>query len=271
MTGLQKWRGISFVSCWLLRILFYRVPIVSRFTNFVMICHNSEGIWNWSVPPILGGPFNQVYTKVIFLVVFLSEEYLTRFSQFVGIVPDSTNGTVEKSSSNTKWYCGLTIPVFGFQTSAMLPVWNGESPKYTPIRKRGSHFGGPAPPALCKLASNAYIGQKRVWKDFTGISSKYTPFKIEDGVRPLWYTCRPLCLSETSLMTNGPNNLSKICGHILIPCRSSVHVLFVRSLFLFSAIPFWWWVPTPQNVICWSLLFIASTKPFSENLPLSAC
>ena len=60
------------------------------------------------------------------------------------------------------WYCGLTLPVFGFQSSAMLLTWNGECPKFTPIRECGSHFVGPAPPAICKRAANAYIGLKRV-------------------------------------------------------------------------------------------------------------
>ena len=69
---------------------------------------------------------------------------------------------LEKSSSNNTWYCGLTLPVFGFQTSATLPEWNGECLEYISIRKCGSHFDRPAPPALCKHAYNAYIGQKRV-------------------------------------------------------------------------------------------------------------
>ena len=98
--------------------------------------------------------------KVTSFVVALSEEYFTRSSHFFGIVTDSMNGTVEKSSSNTTWYCGLTRPVFGFQTSATLPAWNGKCPKYTPIREGGSHVGRPAPTALYKRASNAYIGQK---------------------------------------------------------------------------------------------------------------
>eukprot|EP00957_Ditylum_brightwellii_P078096 5937466-Ditylum_brightwellii.AAC.1 len=70
--------------------------------------------------------------------------------------------TVEKSSSKTTWNCGLTCPVDEFYTSAMLPVWKSECPKYAPMREQGSHLGGPAPPAFWSLASNTYVGLNNV-------------------------------------------------------------------------------------------------------------
>ena len=111
---------------------------------------------------ILDWPRSQVSAKSTSLAVAISEECLTSSSQFGGMVPASMYSTVLKSSSKTTWYCGLTRPVVGFHTKATLPAWKGGCPRYTPMRDRGSHFGGPAPPLFCSLLSRTYVGQNNV-------------------------------------------------------------------------------------------------------------
>ena len=116
----------------------------------------------------------------------------------------------------------------------------------TPVRERGSHFGGPVPSALCKRLFKMYIEQKRVWYVFTGMVSCFTPCSLDSGVLPSRSTYKLLTRSSIALNAKGQNIESTICGHIFMPGRSKVCAHCVGILFLFSIIPFWWWAPTPQ-------------------------
>ena len=198
-----------------------------------------------------------------------SDEYLTRAGQFGGNAPSSMYATVENLSSYTTWYCGVTHPVRGLKTSATLLAWNGECPRYTPIIERGSHFCGLAPPADLRRLSRTSTGENIVWKVFTGIFSTSVPYRIDSGVYPSILTCKVLSISAMYLNANGQNIWSILCGHIFIPCKRSVLAPSVKILFLCSTMKFWWWVPTPQNVIFWSFELTADRNPLSANLPLS--
>ena len=100
--------------------------------------------------------------------------------------------------------------------------------------------------------------------------STYVPYIIDSWVDPSMFTCKVLILSAMALNENGQNIWSIIFGHIRIPCKRSVLYPWVRILFLCLTMPFWWWAPTPQNVIFWYFELIADRNPLSENLLLSA-
>ena len=161
-------------------------------------------------------------------------------------------------------------PVVGLHTSATLPEWKGDCPRYTPISERGYHFGGTAPSEFWSLAYCKQFGMNSLWTDLTGISSTLTICKIHPDVLPLWSICKLFNLSEIHFIANVQNILSIICGHILVPWSSIFLAPVFIIIFFFFNIPFWWSSPTPQKVIFWYFWLMESMKPFSENLPFSA-
>ncbi len=168
------------------------------------------------------------------------------------------------------WYWGETCAVFGLKTRATLPAWKEECPRYTPMRDLGSHLGGPGPPVDWSRWSKTKTGQKRVWKFFTGIVSRLTPYMVDSGVWPSELTWREFIRSAMAFIANGQKKESIICGQCLMPCNRRVHALRVSCLFLFSMMPFWWCASTPQKVISWPLSSISLWNPLSVKWPLSA-
>ena len=114
--------------------------------------------------------------------------------------------------------------------------------------KYGSHLSGPIPPALCNPLSRTQHRQNNVWNDLAGIFSIWTPWKIDSGVVPSRLMVRLFIYSAAALNAKGQSIESIICGKILIPWSKSVCAIWVSCLFLFSMMPLWWWVPTPQCV-----------------------
>ena len=60
-----------------------------------------KGYKIWYNAPTLDWSFNQVSAKILSLGVAIYYEWLTRYPQLVGSIPDSIYGTVDKSYSKT--------------------------------------------------------------------------------------------------------------------------------------------------------------------------
>ena len=120
----------------------------------------------------------------------------------------------------------------------------------------------------CSAASRTKTGQPNGWK-YSSFVLCFTLANFSSADVPP-FSLALFAISHSFFRAKGQRLEDAASGHHCIACRRLVLAPSHRSLILFSAIPFWWWAPTPQKVSSWCCSAQSLRQVLSAKRPLSA-
>ncbi len=135
-------------------------------------------------------------------------------------------------------------------SSARLPFWNCSIPRL-------------------KLMISNIAWTAKSMESWQIILEDFKPASLLYGVQSLAQWMRLFRGSLQHLSAKG-NKIVEIYSRSIRLARRSVWPPSVNSLIFCSAIPFWWWLPTPQKIVHWLQEVQSSQNPLPANHPLSA-
>ena len=102
------------------------------------------------------------------------------FHALLLVVNLEREGTVEKVSSKTTWYCSVILPVVTLRTNSTSKECCWEKPRNIPKRARGDHFEFPT----WRTGSRTYTGHPKTWGRSSLFVGEWTWDQSLSGVTP---------------------------------------------------------------------------------------